>query len=471
MNLSESTIKIFLSKAGGAVVFFLGITVFARELGASQIGTFFLFQTALGLISIVADVGIRGALEKRLSEGSAPEEMLGSAISLKVVFLALASIGLLLARGSIDHYVGGMFSIYLLVTLICREFADVFIQTLRGELRVGETAVIEFVRYFAWFVVGYLLVAAGGGVLGLIYGLIAGELVALVWALLRVETSIGRPAWSYISSLFGYAKHYAITSIGIQIYSWMDVAIIGLFLTTADVGRYEVAWQVTLLVLLGSNAMARVLFPQVSQWSAAHATERIERTVSMAIGIALFISVPALFGAMVFAREILVFVFGPEYGVVWLVLVVLMVEKVVQSVNDILGNTLLAVNRQYLATRAMVVTIVVNVVLNVVLVLTIGLVGAAIATTVAATVHTLFHVYYLSTVLTLRMPYHLVIGCTVASVLMTGVLTVARSVVPVYDAVGLFAYVLLGIVVYVCATALIPTLREEIFRPGIELLS
>ncbi|WP_436344073.1 oligosaccharide flippase family protein [Natronorubrum sp. FCH18a] len=471
MNLSQSALRIFFAKSAGAVLFFLGITFFARELGPSQIGIFFLFQTVLGLTTIAADIGIRGGLEKRLSQGLDPSETLGSAILIKLIAIVLMSGGILAVRDPLNQYLGGDFAGYLALALVLREAADVFIQTLRGELRVGETAVIEFSRHFVWVVVSAVLILADFGVIGLVYGLIIGEVVALCWSVVKVETSVGRPSRDYAVSLFSYAKYYFVSSLGGKVYQWMDVAIIGLFLTYADVGMYEIAWQVTLLVLLASNAISTTLFPQLSQWDAENATDRIERVVSQAVGVTLFVSIPALLGAVVLGNDILQLVFGPEYAAASLVLFVLMVEKVFQSVNDVLGGALQALNYPNLSARAMSVAIALNIVLNVVLVLSIGLIGAAIATTTAAIVHTLLQGYYLSTIISFRVPYRLLSLCVLTSVLMAGALLISQAIVPVYSVPLLLSQLLFGIFVYVLLAVAFPTLREQIIVPGIKVLT
>ena len=56
----------------------------------------------------------------------------------------------------------------------------------------------------------------------------------------------------------------------------MDVAIIGLFLTHTHVGTYEIAWCVTTVSILFSEAIAGTIFPQLSEWDADSAKERVE---------------------------------------------------------------------------------------------------------------------------------------------------------------------------------------------------
>lgn len=470
MDLSRSALKLFLAKGGNALVFFAGITVFARELGASQIGIFFLFQTVLGLTTIIADLGVRGALEKRLSEGQQPGTILATAIVLKLLTVSGAAGLIVLARPYLNEYLGGEFAIYLIVGLVAQEFADLFIYSVRGELRVGETAIIEFGRELIWVSLGFALVSAGYGVLGLIYGLIAGSVVAAGWAFLKLDTSMAAPSEASLWSLYDYAKYYFLSSISGKVYEWMDVAIIGLFLTYADVGAYEVAWEVTLLVLLVSKTLSITLFPQMSQWNAEAAVSRIEAVVPDAIGVALFLSIPAFVGILVLNYEVLLIVFGSEYTIAAGVLVVLMVEKMFTSVNDVFGSTLKGIDRVDLVARAVVVTIAINLVLNVVFVLSIGLVGAALATTTAAIVQTLLNGRYLSQNITLRMPYRLIAWCVVSATGMGLVVWGVRTTLPFEGIVLLAVCIGVGVVSYLLFSVIVPSLRRRMIVPGARML-
>lgn len=242
----------------------------------------------------------------------------------------------------------------------------------------------------------------------------------------------------------------------------MDVAIIGFFLTQSDVGVYEIAWQVTAVVMLFSRSIATTIFPQVSQWNAVDATSRIEAMLSKAIAPALFVAIPAFFGVVLFSREILQLVFGAEYTTGWLVLIILMGEKVVQSVHIILGRSLQGIDRPDLAAKAGVIAMALNLILNVVLVLKYGIVGAAIATAVSFVVNSFLHAYYLSRFVSIRIPYARIGGSMAASVGMALALYAVESVVAISSLPRLMLFVLLGVTIYGGLALIIPSSRGMI---------
>lgn len=464
MNLARSSIRIFVARAAGSLVSFLGITFFARELGASQVGVFFLFQAVLGMIAIPADFGVSSAITKRISEGESPGSVLSTAILLKILLLLPFVAGIVLFQRPINDYLGADLALYLVLALVLQESANLTIQVLKGELRVGEIAGPTLSRKVVYVGIGAVLVLLGFGVKGIVYGLFAGLAVMLIWGASKSSTSLGSPSLEHARSLFDYSKYSFISSVGGYFYNWMDIAVIGFFLTQSAVGVYEIAWRVTTVMMLFSNSIAITIFPQVSQWDAKDATERIESILPKAIAPALFIAIPAFLGVVLFSREILRFVFGAEYAAGWLVLIILMGEKVVQSVHLILGKSLQGINRPDLAAKAGVVAMVLNLVLNVVLVLEYGIVGAAVATTISFVVNSLLHAYYLSRFIAIRLPYAKIGGCIIAGLGMAAVLYVVKSEVAISSLPRLLLIIAFGVAIYGGFTLVIPSSREIIIK-------
>lgn len=470
MNLSRSSFKLFLSRSSNALVLFAGTTFFARQLGASELGTFFLFQALQGFLTIPADFGIRGALEKRLSEGSNPETMLGSALAFKITMLSIVSTVILAAGGYINQYLGKELAVYLVAAIVLQDLARFFIQAIRGELRVAVTAPIEFGRRLIWVGTGAVLVTYGFGARGIVIGLIVSGAITLIWAYRTCNTSIGMVSAEDVRSLLNFSKYHFISAIGGRIYQWMDVAIIGFLLAQRFVGAYEVAWQITLLVLLLSKSIALSIFPQLSRWDAESATDKIEGTVTKAVGFALYVSIPALVGGAIYAADILRFVFGSEYTIAAAVLSILLVDKLFQSFHVIVESSVRAIDRPDLAAKATVTTIGINLVLSPLLIVSIGFVGAAIATAVSWAVNTALHTWYLSRFISLDFPYRLVGWYTAVSLLMGGVLLIVKSTVPVTGLPVLVVQIAVGVTTYVGASVVIPTVRDEIILPGVRIV-
>ena len=464
MNIARSSGKLWFATVTNAAVTFVGIAYFARVLGASAIGVFFLFEALLNVLTLPADFGICSAVEKRLSEGDSPGSILTTAFLLKSVPLAAVAGGILLLRGPVNEYVGANVAVWLVIAIAARELAMQAIQVLNGELRVGEGAAPWLAQSVVWVGLGAVLVEFGFGVRGVIYGLIAGFVISFVWAMHRRSTPFRSPSREHVRSLFDYSKYSFIDDVGGSLYNWMDVLIIGYFLTSADVGVYEVAWRITLIVLLASKAIGKTIFPAISRWDSEEATRRIEDLIPSALTPSLALVIPSFFGVVLLSREILTLVFGPEYSGAWLVLIVLIGGKTFEAIQDVIGRALYGINHPGLAARAAVVTIVLNLVLNTVLVVQYGIIGAAVATVVAFAAQTSVMTLYLSRFLDVRVDWRELGWLVLSSLGMALVLIGARSAVPVESLPGLIAVISLGAVVYTVLVLAFRPLRTKVVR-------
>ncbi|MFC4437780.1 MULTISPECIES: oligosaccharide flippase family protein [Natrialbaceae] len=462
MDIVKSSFKVLMAKTAGALLTFVGTVIFARELGATALGIFFLFQAALGVLAVPADFGLRTAVEKRLSEGQTGDQIFTAGIILKTVPLGAVSVGIIAFQGTINAYLGAPLAMYLVLTLILQELADFSLRLLRGELRVGETWFLQFIRDAGWVVVGIPLLVLGFDVYALVYGLLVGFTVTFVWGMHKTSLAFQQPAKLHVDSLVSYAKFDVFSGVGKQFYSRMDLLVIAIFLPKAAVSSYEIAWLITMVVILTGESVAVTIFPQVSEWSAQKATDRIEAIVPAALVPGLLISIPAFFGTLVFSSEILGLVFGDAYTIASVALIILMGEKILQSFYVVFGRSLRAINREDLSAKSTIVSIVANLILTFVLVPLFGLSGAAIATAVSFGLNTILHAVYLSEFISIRFPIVEVGWALVAAITMTISLLALRHVLPIQTLVELLLVISLGALTYTVVLLLFPPLRKNV---------
>lgn len=462
MDLQKASLKLFGANFGSAAIQFGGIALFANLLDAKALGVFFLFEALLGMLAIPADLGLRGAVEKRVSEGQLPGTHISSALVLKVLPITIISLGLLVARRPINDYIGSTVTLLLILAILLYELAFLSIFVLKGELRAGETAELKLIRQITWVVVGGLFVLAGYEADGLIYGLLASLAVMAVWGWTKTSVSFGRPSRESARSLFEYGKFNLVSSLGGYFYTWMDVVLIGLFLGQSAVGAYEVAWRVTAIALLFSNAIGTVILPQVSNWDAQGQRSEIEALITKAITPSLVLVIPALVGTVVLAEDILRLVFGPDFVIAAVAMIVLAGEKVIHAVHTVLGKVLKALDRPDLAAKATIVAVLINLVLNVVLIQEFGISGAAVATALSFVVNTIMHGLYVHRFVRIELPYREIGWCWMAAIVMGLVLFAIKSQLAIDSLVRLVPLIGGGVAVYGSVLLLYRPLRERI---------
>lgn len=463
MNIARSSFKLFLGNTANAVLGLVGITYFARELGAAPLGAYFLFEALLGMLAISTDFGLRGAVEKRISEGDDRGNFLTSAILLKLLLLGIVIVTIFVFRQYIDSYIGVPVAMLLIVALILREAASLSLSVLNGELRVGETAILRFARQATWLLAGGIFVWSGFETIGLIYGLIAGLTVVLIWGWYKVSIEFQSPTKKHAISLINYGKYNLVSGVGGLLYNWMDVALIGFFLSQSHVAAYEIAWRITSATLLFSRALARTIFPQISEWSAADAPDQIESLIPETLTPTLFLVVPAFAGSMLLADDILRNVFGPEYVIAALPLMILMFDEVTEAVQLVFGRSLQGIDRPDLAAIATIVGISLNLLLNVILIWNFGLIGAAVATTIASLVGGAgLHAYFLSRSIKIQLPTRELVGLALASIGMLLILYPFTRIFAVDSVISVVAFIGFGAVLYGGFVLFIPSLRAKV---------
>lgn len=461
LNIARAGTLLVAVEALNVLVGFGATVYFARTLGATALGVFFLFQAALSTASIVADFGLRGAVEKRLSEGDDPGEFLAAGLLLKTGLLVVVCAAVWLLRAPVAAYVGADLTPELVVTTVVYELATLAVFVLRAELRAGETAFLYFLRLFVYVCLGVGAVTLGYGVRGLVDALAASYAVLLVGGLLRASTPLAVPDGRHVRSLLAYAKYNGIWGLGGYVYTTLDVLVVGYFLTRGDVGAYQIAASVATVTTVVATVLADTIFAQLSAWRARDEIDRVRETLRDALTASFAVVVPAFFGVAVLGREILGVLFGPAYAVAGTAFAVLMVAKVVTSADVILDAAVRAFDRPDAGAFATAGSLTTNVVLNVVLVPRYGLVGAAAATAASIALNTAVLAWVLRGLTTVEVAVRDVAWCVGASAVMAGVLLALRPVLSPTTLPGLVASVALGGVVYAAAASLSPSLRSK----------
>lgn len=448
MDIRLSASKIIASRMLSIILSFAGITYFARALGPNELGIFFLFQAAVAVLRITSDFGIRGAIEKRISGTQDQGQFLGAGLFLKGISIITIIISVLVFREQINGYIGTPVVRYIIIAILLGEFGRVFLQVIRAELRVGETALIEASRQLIWVTTGTFLISLGYGVNGVIYGVLVADSFLLVASLWKTTVRFNKPAVYHIKSLIDYGRYNFISTLSLQYFSWFDVLVIGYFLSQDLVGVYEIAWKVSGLTLLFAQAIRTTIFPSMSSWANEEYHSRIKRFTTKAIVPSIVLVIPVFFGSLVLGQELLFFVYGPEYTAATGVLVVLLAQKLIQALNITFASPLEAIDRPDLAARAMATGLVINIILNILLIPEYGIMAAAVASFVSYSVTLGQMIYYFDFRFGIDFPIREIGWCTLSAVTMMIFIIVIQRFIAPDNLLELVIFIILGCAVY-----------------------
>jgi len=453
MDLQRAVSKLLSGRLLNAGLEFAAVAGFTQLFGTSAVGSFFLFQTLIGLVGIPGDLGVSKAAEKTLSTGEPSGTVLASGILLKILLLAPWIVLALVFRSVIDSYVGVQgVAILVIAGFVANQFRRFLIRVLAGRMQIEKTAIIKVSGILVWVIISFLGIYLMRGSVSIILGFVIGDVVIILASATRLDVEVGRPRVTRMKSLLTFGRNVSIGSVGGYVYSWMDVAILRLFVSPTIIGAYEIAWRVAALSMMVTNAIGESLFPKISKLHAEDKLEDISDILYQWIQPPLFVTIPAFVGAVVLGNTVLTTLFSPQATIAYSVLLLFMAEKVFRSINMVWGSALFAIDKAKFGYRGSVVAIAVNLVLNPLLIPVFGIQGAAAATTLSAMASLVVNLRYLNQFISITFPWHR-IGWAFASSMVMGLVIfglkgylppgLASLVVGVGAGIGIFLLLIL----------------------------
>lgn len=427
MKLGQTSAVSFVSQIGSSVVGFLATIYITRLLGPDVWGTYMLVVSLVIWLQIVGLMGVDVAITKRLSEVSDDAGyLLAGGLIETGVFLLLAVL-IWTQRRYVTQYLGTDVTleiVFLLFALLLFSFGSA---ALKGEHRVH---VASLLGPLDRTLRGGLQVAAlvvGFGIVGLLVGHALAAIAVSVVALLVLNHRPTLPGREQFVDLVSYARYSWLSSIEARTFASMDTLILGLFVSNALIGIYEIAWNLASLLGLFGTAISQALFPELSKLASGGEHERIEGLLEDALAFTGLFLLPGFVGSLLLGASVLG-IYGPAFPRGYEVLVVHVVAYLGYTYAGQFTNTLNGLDRPELTFRVNAAFILVNATLNVGLVYLYGWIGAAVATAVASAVRLLLGRYYLGGLLDVRVPYR-EIGRQVAAAVAMGLVVLAGRVV------------------------------------------
>jgi O-antigen/teichoic acid export membrane protein len=183
----------------------------------------------------------------------------------------------------------------------------------------------------------------------------------------------------------------AFSAIAIQVYCNFDTVMLGFFKSEKEVGWYNAAYKIIIVILLAGGIYYNTIFPLVSKFYKS-SIDKLKYLIQFTLSLMISIIVPMLILGTLFAAQIIKLVFGDQYQNSTIAFQILLWNAAVILVSSLFGWCLLGCDRQKYYLLSVSSGGVVNMILNIILIPAYGMVGAAIAT-VSAEVTVFFMVY------------------------------------------------------------------------------
>ena len=372
---------------------FVILLVMAWELGSRNVGLYsqaFAFLALLELLSMSGfrsgltryvavhradgdEASLRGTLRLGLGLSAASSLLLGVALYVAAPWLARSA-----------FHDGGLELLlrFVAVSLLPQVVMGAALSATQGFLTMRYYAgvgllIVPGVRV----VLTVALLARGSGLHAVMGVLLATNVLGAVLALAALRHLAGpagaRPQYQ-LREIFSFSMVSWLASLASNGLLWADTILLGLYLSSAEVGRYQVASRLVLMATLAMTPINASFAPRIADLYRRGRTASLQRTYAVATSWILRISLPALVVVAVYFPQ-LTRMFGRGFGVSAWVVLALVAGKLTDAATGPCGLMLNQSGRVALNMVDNVGVLVLNVGLNLVLIPRYGIVGSALA--------------------------------------------------------------------------------------------
>ena len=173
-------------------------------------------------------------------------------------------------------------------------------------------------------------------------------------------------------------------SCATTIYTHLDTVMLGFMRTDAEVGCYNAAIKIKVILVSAVTSLGTVLLPRASYYAQNKQTDELLRITKKAMNFVCLFALPLTVYFMLFARSGVLLLSGDAYTASVLPMQIIMPTLLFIGMTNILGMQILVpLGREKTVLLSEIVGAVVNLALNWLLIPPLGAVGAAVGTVVA----------------------------------------------------------------------------------------
>ena len=476
--LAKSSLFVFIGLFLSKVLTYIYRVLIARYFGPDSYGVFSLALIVLGIFISLSSVGLPGGIsrfvpyylgEKQYGKVSYLLKFSGFVMVLISLFLGIVMfltsdlIALNFFEDSNLVIPLKIFSLLVPLSVIGNLFLDI----IKSHEKPGWYSFLSNILSNFSKVAALLFLILIGVSVNSIYLSYAFSIIAvLIVSLLFLRKIFGTRKTKDISAkekryirreILSYSWPLIVLGLITKLYAWTDSLTIGYFLNATEVGYYNAALPIALLLSIAPEIFMVLFVPIINRSFSKKnnvSTSELSKQVSKWIFI---INIPLFFILIIFPGVLLNLLFGPEYLVAENALRILSLGSFLSSFLYISEKLILMKGKSKVILINVVITLAINLVLNILLVPKYGIAGAAASTS---------FVWFLMAIILTTEGYHYtkiipirrkVIKISLISLIPLAVILLARKFVEVniYSLVLIgFLYVLLYVLLIIFTKAL-----------------
>ncbi len=390
-NLARNTSYFTLALVLQKIISLSYFTLYARYLGAADLGLYYFAISITSIFGIFIDFGISNVITREVSK--APEKaksILANVMALKLP-LALITIGAVVAWSTLWHYDPIVKQLIYIscVTMLFDGFTNAFFAIARGFHNLKYESISSVLFQLIVLVLSLFILKEEWGIAWLMCTLAAASAFNFFYAMFTVRNvwKIGPwPSWdpALIRNLVKLTLPFGLFVVVQRFYTYFDSVLLFKLAGDRAVGLYQVPFKTIIARQFLPLAFVASLYPALSSyWH--NSREKLSGALEQGIKYCLLISIPVSIGAIILADQV-VLLFKNDFGESALLLRVSMLAVPFMFVGFPIGSLLNACDRQKRNTVNMTITAFLSAAINIILIPRYGVLGACITTVISSIV-------------------------------------------------------------------------------------
>ena len=360
----------------------------ARVLGAAEYGIFSYALGLSGFFTVFADIGITSILTREVARR--PEEgkkYFATAFWIKIALLSITSLLVLFAAPFFSRVESATPLLPFVALLMffdnLREFSFSYF---RAKERMQIEAMVLIGMNVAITVIGFIVISGIPTARALTAAYVGSAGIGMLATVLILRReyagAIKNFAKTLVRPLIKSALPVALIALFGSFMLNIDTVMLGWWRTEAEIGFYSAAQKIVQVLYTIPAIFAIGVFPAISRFVGEKNREKVRALHEKTMGMVLMIAVPLSVGGITLAKPIIQFLYGAEYIPAVPVFQILIATVLFIFPGTLLGNFILAHDKQAGIAKYTAISSCLNIILNSLLIPRFGIVGAAVATIV-----------------------------------------------------------------------------------------
>jgi O-antigen/teichoic acid export membrane protein len=390
-RIARNTSLLLISQIIGYVLSLFSVAYIARYLGAAGYGIISFAFAFTTLFSVLADLGLQYLVVREVARDKSLAPKYLANVNLMKIVLSFITFGLIALTINLMGYPQQtIYIVYIIgLSVVCGSLASTFYSIFQAYEKMEYQSLGQVLSAALMFVGVILAVKYHISIIGFSSLYVLAGVVSLIYAIgiFRWKFS-SSPSWSRqkIAMDWGFWKMtikealpFGLSSIFVTIFYWISSVMLSSMKGDVDVGWYNAAFRMVLVLLYIPTALNIVIYPLMSRFHLS-SQDALRLSYEKYFKYMLILAVPIGVGTTLLAHRIIVLIFGSQYSPSAIALQILVWAAASIFLGAAFYQLLQSTNNQRKGTIAAAMCMVINIALNLLLIPGYGYKGAAIAT-------------------------------------------------------------------------------------------